>query len=125
MADPSLSAQVADLLGADVATDEVRARRLPLIDAVAAICPAQNLLAALDEGSEVVLALLEDGSKVVLPDRCPHDGGLLSDGFVDGNQIVCARHGWEFDGHTGHCSHRSGLRLPCKTIASDAKLPDS
>ena len=42
----------------------------------------------------------------VTDDVCPHDGGKLSDGFVDGGKLVCARHGWEFDGCTGACPER-------------------
>ncbi len=41
------------------------------------------------------------GRAFVLPDRCPHDGQPLSDGFVDGDRIVCARHGWEIDACSG------------------------
>jgi nitrite reductase/ring-hydroxylating ferredoxin subunit len=45
----------------------------------------------------VALVVLADGSAYAVPDACPHDGGLLSDGYVDGGRLVCARHGWEFD----------------------------
>lgn len=29
--------------------------------------------------------------------KCPHEGADLSHGWVDGNHLVCAKHGWRFD----------------------------
>jgi phenylpropionate dioxygenase-like ring-hydroxylating dioxygenase large terminal subunit len=51
--------------------------------------------AARDGYRPVAVARLASGRLVVVDDRCPHDGGRISDGFVDGEHIVCARHGWE------------------------------
>ncbi len=51
----------------------------------------------------VAVVRTENGHLYVVPDRCPHDGGLLSDGFVENGHLVCARHGWEFNPETGQC----------------------
>ena len=40
-------------------------------------------------------------------DRCPHDGGRLSDGWLDGDRLVCARHAWEIEVCSGQCDRRS------------------
>lgn len=98
--------------------------RLPVLDALER-CPAQALLAADDDGKPVAVARLADGSTVILPDTCPHDGGLLSDGFVEGQRIVCARHGWEFDGRTGECLQRPGVSVPCAMLAEGSGPVDS
>lgn len=41
------------------------------------------------------------GKLFAIGDVCTHDNGPLGDGLVDGNNIVCPRHGAEFDIQTG------------------------
>jgi 3-phenylpropionate/trans-cinnamate dioxygenase ferredoxin subunit len=41
------------------------------------------------------------GQYYALSDLCTHDGGELSDGFLDGHVIECERHGARFDIRTG------------------------
>ena len=50
-----------------------------------------------------VFARLGSGALVVVEDTCPHDGGLISDGFVEGDLIVCSRHNWELVACNGRC----------------------
>jgi nitrite reductase/ring-hydroxylating ferredoxin subunit len=91
---PSLRALIADLMG-----EELPAR--PGVAEALAGCPAGRLAPAREGGIDVVVGVLDDGRVFVLPDRCPHDGRPLSDGFIDGDRVVCARHGWEIDACTG------------------------
>src|SRR5215470_1426383 len=37
-------------------------------------------------------------------------GGRISDGFVDGERLVCARHGWELEARDGRCERACKLR---------------
>jgi len=99
----SLRALVADALGYD--PDEAAPGR-PSVEAAAAACRPGQVVAADDGGDRVAVVRLVDGRLFVVDDRCPHDGGLLSDGFVDGDRLVCARHGWEVDPCTGTCDRR-------------------
>lgn len=65
---------------------------------------AHSTVAPARRGAEAVAVVrTATGRLYVLPDRCPHDGGPISDGFVEGEQVVCARHGWEIDACTGRC----------------------
>jgi nitrite reductase/ring-hydroxylating ferredoxin subunit len=32
---------------------------------------------------------------------CPHQGGPLADGFLEGSMVTCPWHGWQFDIRTG------------------------
>ena len=44
--------------------------------------------------------------------ECPHQGGSLSDGFVEGDIVVCPLHGWEFDLRSGACMTVPGESVP-------------
>lgn len=52
-----------------------------------------------------VLALYHvDGQFYVLDGICPHAGGPLGNGELQGNVVTCPWHGWQFDVTTGrHC----------------------
>ena len=38
--------------------------------------------------------------------ECPHRGGPLGSGTVEGGKVFCPLHGWEFDLATGACATR-------------------
>lgn len=58
----------------------------------------------------VAVARLGSGKLVVVADECPHDGGRISDGFVEGEHLVCARHGWTLEARNGRCERACKLR---------------
>jgi 3-phenylpropionate/trans-cinnamate dioxygenase ferredoxin subunit len=41
------------------------------------------------------------GEYFAIKDECPHDGGVLSNGELDGEVIICPRHGARFSIRTG------------------------
>jgi nitrite reductase/ring-hydroxylating ferredoxin subunit len=48
------------------------------------------------------IALFRRGDRVyAVGDSCPHMGASLSEGFIDGNAVVCPWHGWIFSLETG------------------------
>jgi 3-phenylpropionate/trans-cinnamate dioxygenase ferredoxin subunit len=57
-------------------------------------------------GVEVLLCNV-DGSIYAIEDVCTHDGGPLDQGTLDGNCVVCPRHGAAFDVRSG-----AALTLP-------------
>lgn len=69
-----------------------------------------DVLAARVGARRVAVARLGSGKLVVVADECPHDGGRISDGFVDGEHIVCARHGWALEARDGRCERACKLR---------------
>jgi nitrite reductase/ring-hydroxylating ferredoxin subunit len=80
---------------------------------------APGRVAAARSGRQPVAAVrLADGRAFVVEDRCPHDGGLLSNGFVDGDRLVCARHGWAFEVCTGRCPDRPDITVASTTVAA-------
>jgi phenylpropionate dioxygenase-like ring-hydroxylating dioxygenase large terminal subunit len=95
-----VTAQLLDELGYDPDVPEVGA----------IVVPAGAIVRARDGAREVAVARLGSGRLVVVDDVCPHDGGRISDGFVDGERLVCARHGWELEAEGSRCRRAR----PCK-----------
>jgi len=42
-----------------------------------------------------------DGKLACIDGLCPHQGGPLADGMLEGCKVACPWHGWEFDVLTG------------------------
>ena len=58
------------------------------------------------------LALFRSGAEVVaLDNECPHRGGALAEGDMQGGAIRCPLHGWPFDIRTGRCLEEPGARV--------------
>jgi phenylpropionate dioxygenase-like ring-hydroxylating dioxygenase large terminal subunit len=91
-----VTAQMLHVLGYDPDDGTPDVRGLPLL-------PAGTVVRARDGARPVAVARLASGKLVVVDDRCPHDGGRISDGWVDGERLVCARHGWELEVSEGRC----------------------
>ena len=92
----TVRAQLLDVLGYD--PDDGR----PQLHEVGFV-PVGRIVAARDGARPVAVARLQSGALVVVEDNCPHDGGLISDGYVEGDLLVCARHGWQLRACNGRC----------------------
>jgi phenylpropionate dioxygenase-like ring-hydroxylating dioxygenase large terminal subunit len=92
----AIHAQILDVLGYD--PDDGR----PQLHEVGFV-PVGRIVAARDGARSVAVARLTSGALVVVDDECPHDGGRISDGYVEGERLVCARHGWELVACDGRC----------------------
>jgi nitrite reductase (NADH) small subunit len=53
------------------------------------------------DGTQVAVYRLRDGSLRALAAVCPHKGGPLADGLMDGRVVVCPLHGYTYDLSTG------------------------
>jgi len=71
------------------------------------------------EGTEILLANV-GGAIYALADRCPHMGGSLSEGILEGSTIKCPRHGAKFDLATGRNLGQAKI-LFIKMNVKDAK----
>lgn len=61
------------------------------------------------DGKEI--ALFKVGDKVYAMDQiCPHAGGPMAEGSLNGDMAMCPWHGWEFSVKTGECSFNSEIR---------------
>lgn len=52
-------------------------------------------------GEKAILLANIDGAYYAIDNTCPHLGGSLADGKLEGSHIVCPRHGSIFDVKTG------------------------
>jgi len=69
------------------------------------VCPAAQLPPGTHrvvdvDGARIAVFNLE-GRYCAIEDLCTHDGGILTGGPVEGDQIVCPRHGARFCIRTG------------------------
>lgn len=68
-----------------------------------------------------------DGEFYAISDTCPHAGGPLSEGWVDGTEVTCPWHGWTFDVTYSEDDRRDGVcRYRVLVDGEDIKveLPD-
>ncbi len=69
--------------------------------------PAYALVANVD------LVVIRHGEQVsVLYGRCLHRGALLADGFVDGDNLICGLHNWDYRIDTGISEYNNAEVLP-------------
>jgi len=62
--------------------------------------------------SNVDLVVIKaDNDVSVLYGRCLHRGALLSDGYVDGNNLICGLHFWDYRIDTGVSEYNNSERL--------------
>jgi 3-phenylpropionate/trans-cinnamate dioxygenase ferredoxin subunit len=65
---------------------------------------------------EPVLLCNVEGKIYAIEDTCTHDGGELDQGYLEGCQIMCPRHGAFFDVRTGAALTLPAV-LPVRTYA--------
>ncbi len=66
-----------------------------------------------------------DGEYFCLDDTCPHRGGPLSAGTLEGGAVCCPLHGWGFDVRTGACLERPdrpAKRYPTRIVDGQVQV---
>ncbi len=69
--------------------------------------PTHALVAEVD----LVVTRFDDNVSV-LYGRCAHRGALMSDGHVDGDNLICGLHGWDYRLDTGVSEYNNSETLP-------------
>ncbi|MCB1112140.1 MAG: Rieske 2Fe-2S domain-containing protein [Chlamydiales bacterium] len=67
----------------------------------------KSLVVNIPDGREIAIFHI-NGQFYALNNCCPHEGGPLGEGDVEGCQVTCPWHAWEFDIKTGSCSTFGG-----------------
>ena len=53
-----------------------------------------------------------DGNFTAMDNRCPHRGGSLGDGELEGEIVTCPWHGWQFNCRTGRAMENGSITVP-------------
>lgn len=73
-------------------------------------------------GRRWALARIEEGYFAV-QDRCPHAGGSLAEGKLEGTLLSCPRHGWTFDVRDGTGQAGTSGSVECAAVrVQDGKV---
>jgi nitrite reductase/ring-hydroxylating ferredoxin subunit len=71
--------------------------------------------------AERIIALYHvDDTYYALDGICPHQGGPLGKGRLQGGIVTCPWHGWQFDVRTGHHQTSKTLCHPRYELKRDA-----
>jgi len=62
-------------------------------------------------GNKTICIANVNGEFSALDNVCPHRGGPLGQGVIEGNKVVCPWHGWEWDVKTGTAGQDSGMKV--------------
>ena len=73
--------------------------------------PARPAYALVSNVDLVVIRWKDEEQVSVLYGRCLHRGALLSDGYVDGDNLVCGVHYWDYRYRTGVSEYNNEERL--------------
>ncbi|MCW1432322.1 Rieske (2Fe-2S) protein [Novosphingobium sp. JCM 18896] len=79
------------------------------VGSVAALERGETIL--VDAGDTEVALFLCRGQVVATQGQCPHAGGPLHEGEVEGTVLTCPWHGWSFDLTTGGCEEDDSMHL--------------
>jgi nitrite reductase/ring-hydroxylating ferredoxin subunit len=82
--------------------------------------PPGGALEVEHEGRIVALFNIE-GNIRALDGVCPHQGGPLAEGTLEGSTVTCPWHGWQFDTADGRCLTGRPMNQPVYEVTIDGR----
>ena len=84
---------------------KAKERSLKYIDAakLSDLPPGSCLSVDLDDTGRGIALFNVGGELFALDNTCPHAGGPLGEGTLQGDLVRCPWHGWKFNVRTGRC----------------------
>jgi nitrite reductase (NADH) small subunit len=76
----------------------------------------QGALIEVELGSRLYALCNVGGEVRALAGVCPHHGGPLGQGGLEGGTVICPWHAWPFDSATGACEFNPALRVPTYAV---------
>lgn len=67
----------------------------------------KSLIVAIPDGTEIALFNV-NGNIFAIDNACPHMGGPLGKGVLEGCIVTCPWHDWQFDVTNGNCVNMPG-----------------
>ena len=65
---------------------------------------------AVEVAGQSIALFNADGKIHALQNYCLHRGGPLGEGHLEGTQVTCPWHAWQFDVKTGECDTMKGAK---------------
>jgi nitrite reductase (NADH) small subunit/3-phenylpropionate/trans-cinnamate dioxygenase ferredoxin subunit len=96
-------------------------RRADVRVAAASVPPGGALVVPVDDRLTIAIFQVEDAFYAV-DHACPHKGGPLGEGSLDGAVVTCPWHGFTVDVRTGRCPRNPGLRVPTFPVAREGDV---
>lgn len=72
------------------------------------------------DGKEIAL-FKSEGKVYAIYNVCPHAGGPMAEGGINGKLAMCPWHGWEFDVTTGKCTFNEAIQQPTFKVKEDGE----
>jgi nitrite reductase (NADH) small subunit len=74
---------------------------------------------SIEVGSRSIAVFRVEGKMHAIDNTCPHRGGPLSEGPLDGTVVRCPLHMWAFDVTTGASSNHPGVQIGCYEVVEE------
>ena len=74
----------------------------------------------LDANGRSLAVFNVDGAFHAIDNACPHRGGPLGDGDMEGALVVCPWHGWRWDVTTGANANNPAVKVACFPVSVEA-----
>jgi nitrite reductase (NADH) small subunit len=62
-------------------------------------------------GDKTICIANVSGSYSAMDNVCPHRGGPLGQGMIEGSKVVCPWHGWAWDAKTGAADQDPNMKV--------------
>ena len=73
--------------------------------------PAEGEAAEFNVQNRILCVAKVNGAVSVLDGVCPHEGGPLGEGIIEGGRVVCPWHAYAYDLHTGLTENDPDLKV--------------
>jgi nitrite reductase/ring-hydroxylating ferredoxin subunit len=87
------------------------------VAAVADVPPGEGRV--VEAGARTLAVFNIDGHYFAIDNDCPHRGGPLGEGDVEGRTVTCPWHGWRWDVTTGANTSNPAVTVPSFPVTVD------
>jgi nitrite reductase (NADH) small subunit len=70
-------------------------------------------------GEQKIAVFYINGEVIATSGKCPHAGGPIQCGDIEGSKLTCPWHGWTFDLRSGACTDDPTQILPIYPVKVD------
>jgi len=79
------------------------------------VTPGQGCV--MEAGDKTLAVFSVDGRLYAIDNACPHRGGPLGEGDLDGPLVSCPWHAWRWDVTTGANANNPAVRVGCYPVS--------